>query len=80
MVEKPKMIILNIDTMVMDNDDARKREGVKVTYKARGDIQAVEDRGFVDEVKQSTSDLCELRDRNSKNEREEKRIKMGKCV
>jgi len=32
-VEKPKMIILNIDTMVMNNDDARKREGVKVTYK-----------------------------------------------
>jgi hypothetical protein len=32
-VEKSKMIILNIDTMVMDNDDAREREGVKVTYK-----------------------------------------------
>jgi len=32
-LESPKMVILNLDTMVMDNDDAKKREGVKPTYK-----------------------------------------------
>jgi len=31
----------------------------------------------VDEVKHSTSDLYELRDRDSKNERDEKRVKRG---
>jgi len=31
--EKPDVVILNIDTMVMDNDDAKKREGVEYTYK-----------------------------------------------
>lgn len=30
---KPKCIILGADTMVLDNDDARKREGVSTTYK-----------------------------------------------
>lgn len=30
---KPKVIILNIDTMPMDNDTALKREGVELTYK-----------------------------------------------
>lgn len=32
-IEKPKIIILGIDTMVLDNDDAKKREGVSFTYK-----------------------------------------------
>jgi hypothetical protein len=32
-VESPEIIILNIDTMVMDNNDAKKREGVEYTYK-----------------------------------------------
>lgn len=31
--EKPKEITLHLDTMVLDNDDAEKREGVKPTYK-----------------------------------------------
>jgi len=32
-LERPEVIVLNIDTMVMDNDDAPKRHGVKPTYK-----------------------------------------------
>ena len=32
-IEKPKVIWLGIDTMVMDNDDAYQREGVSPTYK-----------------------------------------------
>lgn len=32
-IEKPKLIILNMDTMPMNNDDALKREGVEPTYK-----------------------------------------------
>lgn len=32
-IEKPKFIVLDIDTMVLNNDDARTREGVDVTYK-----------------------------------------------
>jgi len=32
-VEQPDVIILGIDTMVMDNDEANKREGVEPTYK-----------------------------------------------
>ena len=32
-VQKPEVIKLGIDTMVMDNDDAQKRQGVKPTYK-----------------------------------------------
>ncbi len=32
-VEKPEIIWLGIDTMVMDNDDAHQREGVTPTYK-----------------------------------------------
>lgn len=29
----PKMVELGIDTMVMDNDEAKKRHGVQPTYK-----------------------------------------------
>ncbi len=32
-IAKPKVIVLNVDTMVMDNDQAKKREGVGWTYK-----------------------------------------------
>jgi hypothetical protein len=32
-VEQPERIMLGIDTMVMDNDEANKREGVEPTYK-----------------------------------------------
>lgn len=38
-IEKPKVIILGIDTMVMDNDDAKKREGVEPTYKKKKGYQ-----------------------------------------
>jgi hypothetical protein len=31
--ERPEVITLHLDTMVLDNDDAKKREGCKVTYK-----------------------------------------------
>lgn len=32
-IAAPKLIELSIDTMIMDNDDAKKRHGVKPTYK-----------------------------------------------
>ena len=32
-IEKPELIKLGVDTMVLDNDAARKREGVEPTYK-----------------------------------------------
>jgi hypothetical protein len=32
-IEKPPVVILGVDTMVMDNDEARVRHGVKPTYK-----------------------------------------------
>ena len=38
-IEKPKYIILGIDTMVLDNDDAPGREGVEVTYKKKKGFQ-----------------------------------------
>jgi hypothetical protein len=31
--EKPDVIVLHLDTMVLDNDDAKVREGVNPTYK-----------------------------------------------
>ena len=31
--EKPEVVILGVDTMVMDNDQAKNREGCSVTYK-----------------------------------------------
>ena len=34
-IEKPQIIELGIDTMVLNNDDARKREGCEVTYKRK---------------------------------------------
>lgn len=32
-IRQPSAIVLNLDTMVMDNDDAERREGVQPTYK-----------------------------------------------
>jgi len=32
-ITKPQVIVLGLDTMVMDNDEAHKRQGVKPTYK-----------------------------------------------
>ena len=34
-IEKPAIIILFLDTMILDNDDADKREGVEPTYKKK---------------------------------------------
>ena len=38
-IEKPAVIILFADTMVLDNDDADKREGVEPTYKKKKGFQ-----------------------------------------
>lgn len=38
-ISKPKIIVLGIDTMVMDNDDSKKREGCEVTYKKKKGFQ-----------------------------------------
>ncbi|MGB4959238.1 MAG: IS1380 family transposase [Saprospiraceae bacterium] len=38
-ITKPETITLGIDTMVMDNDDAQKREGCEVTYKKKKGFQ-----------------------------------------
>ena len=32
-IRKPEIVVLSMDTMVMDNDEARKRHGVEPTYK-----------------------------------------------
>jgi hypothetical protein len=37
--EAPKIIILGIDTMVLDNDDSKKKEGCEVTYKKKKGFQ-----------------------------------------
>ena len=38
-ITRPKIIILGIDTMVLDNDDALKREGCEPTYKKKKGFQ-----------------------------------------
>ena len=38
-IDKPDIIILGIDTMVMDNDLSKKREGVEFTYKKKKGFQ-----------------------------------------
>ena len=40
--EKPEVIELGIDTMVMDNDDAKCRHGVKPTYKKKKGFQPLQ--------------------------------------
>jgi hypothetical protein len=39
LIENPKIIILGIDTMVMDNDSSKKREGNEPTYKKKKGFQ-----------------------------------------
>jgi len=39
---QPALIMLGLDTMVMDNDDAHKRHGVKPTYKNRKGFQPLQ--------------------------------------
>ena len=39
LIEKPEYIILQIDTMVLDNDDTHKREGCEPTYKRKKGFQ-----------------------------------------
>lgn len=41
-VEKPDLIELSIDTMVMDNNEAEKREGVQPTYKGEEGFQPLQ--------------------------------------
>jgi hypothetical protein len=41
-ISKPKIIVLGIDTMVMDNDDAKKREGCEPTYKKKKGFQPLQ--------------------------------------
>jgi hypothetical protein len=41
-IEKPDVIDLTIDTMVMDNDEARKREGSQPTYKKKKGFQPLQ--------------------------------------
>ncbi len=41
-IEKPSIIILGIDTMVMDNDDAKCRHGVEPTYKNKKGFQPLQ--------------------------------------
>lgn len=41
-IEKPEVIYLGIDTMVMDNDDAQQREGVEPTYKKVAGFQPLQ--------------------------------------
>ena len=38
-ITKPLLIILDIDTVILDNDDAKKREGVSPTYKKKKGFQ-----------------------------------------
>lgn len=41
-ITKPDFIVLDVDAMVMDNDQAEKREGVKPTYKKRKGFNALQ--------------------------------------
>jgi hypothetical protein len=38
-IEKPDVLVLDIDTVVLDNDDAKKRAGVSPTYKKKKGFQ-----------------------------------------
>jgi hypothetical protein len=38
-IEKPEVLVLDIDTVVLDNDDAKKRWGVSPTYKKKKGFQ-----------------------------------------
>ena len=41
-IKQPDVIILDIDTMVLNNDDALKRDGVSVTYKNKKGFQPLQ--------------------------------------
>lgn len=41
-IEQPTVIQLDVDTMVLDNDDAMKREGVSPTYKKKKGFQTLQ--------------------------------------
>ncbi len=41
-IEKPDIVNLDLDTMVLDNDDAEKREGVDPTYKKKKGFQPLQ--------------------------------------
>jgi hypothetical protein len=41
-IQKPKVVVLGMDTMVMDNDEARKRHGVEPTYKKVNGFQPLQ--------------------------------------
>jgi len=41
-IVKPGIIVLDMDTMVLDNDDAQQREGVSVTYKNKKGYQPIQ--------------------------------------
>ena len=41
-ITRPSLILLDMDTMVLDNDDAKKRHGVDVTYKNKCGFQPLQ--------------------------------------
>ena len=41
-ITQPSIILLDMDTMVLDNDDAKKRQGVDVTYKNKCGFQPLQ--------------------------------------
>ena len=41
-IQKPQVVVLGLDTMVMDNDEARKRHGVEPTYKKVNGFQPLQ--------------------------------------
>lgn len=41
-IKKPEVIMLTLDTMPMDNDEAEEREGVSVTYKGYKGFQPLQ--------------------------------------
>lgn len=52
-IVKPLMIVIGLDTMVMDNDEAEKRHGVKPTYKKEKGFQPIQmtwDRFIIDAI------------------------------
>ena len=52
-IVRPSMIIIGLDTMVMDNDEAEKRHGVKPTYKKEKGFQPIQmtwDRFIIDAI------------------------------
>ena len=57
-IKKPEVIILTLDTMPMDNDEAEEREGVSVTYKGYKGFQPLQiiwERKIVDVIFRSGS-------------------------